>query len=88
MKKIMLIGYGAMAQAVIERLPPQVALGWVVAREAHHVAIRQRFGDAVAVLEDPQSCARKPRIWCWSAPASRRWRSLAKPFSGAAGIWR
>jgi pyrroline-5-carboxylate reductase len=25
MKKVMLIGYGAMAQAVIERLPPQVA---------------------------------------------------------------
>ncbi|WP_258229706.1 hypothetical protein, partial [Klebsiella pneumoniae] len=24
MKKVMLIGYGAMAQAVIERLPPQV----------------------------------------------------------------
>ena len=26
MKKVMLIGYGAMAQAVIERLPPQVSL--------------------------------------------------------------
>ncbi|NWK88530.1 aspartate dehydrogenase [Raoultella terrigena] len=62
MKKIMLIGYGAMAQAVIERLPPQVALGWVVAREAHHPAIRQRFGDAVAVLDDPQSCAETPDL--------------------------
>ncbi|VTN11646.1 L-aspartate dehydrogenase [Raoultella terrigena] len=62
MKKIMLIGYGAMAQAVIERLPPQVALGWVVAREAHHAAIRQRFGDAVAVLDDPQSCAETPDL--------------------------
>lgn len=62
MKKIMLIGYGAMAQAVIERLPPQVALGWVVAREVHHAAIRQRFGDAVAVLEDPQACTQTPDL--------------------------
>ena len=43
MKKIMLIGYGAMAQAVIERLPPQVTLGWIVAREAHQAAIRARL---------------------------------------------
>jgi pyrroline-5-carboxylate reductase len=29
MKKVMLIGYGAMAQAVIERLPPQVRGEWI-----------------------------------------------------------
>lgn len=62
MKKIMLIGYGAMAQAVIERLPPQVTLGWIVAREAHHAAIRARFGDAVTVLDDPQSCTEAPDL--------------------------
>lgn len=62
MKKIMLIGYGAMAQVVIERLPPQVALGWVVAREAHHAAIRQRFGDAVVALDDPQACTQTPDL--------------------------
>ena len=28
MKKVMLIGFGAMAQAVIERLPAGVAMGW------------------------------------------------------------
>ena len=28
MKKVMLIGFGAMAQAVIERLPAGVAIGW------------------------------------------------------------
>ncbi|MCP6412488.1 aspartate dehydrogenase, partial [Klebsiella pneumoniae] len=39
MKKVMLIGYGAMAQAVIERLPPQVRVEWIVARESHHAAI-------------------------------------------------
>ena len=33
MKKVMLIGYGAMAQAVIERLPPQVRVEWIVARK-------------------------------------------------------
>lgn len=58
----MLIGYGAMAQAVIERLPPQVTLGWIVAREAHHAAIRARFGDAVTVLDDPQSCTEAPDL--------------------------
>ena len=31
MKKVMLIGYGAMAQAVIERLPPQVRVEWIAA---------------------------------------------------------
>ncbi len=62
MKKIMLIGYGAMAQAVIERLPPQVTLGWIVAREAHQAAIRARFGDAVTVLDDPQSCTETPDL--------------------------
>ena len=62
MKKIMLIGYGAMAQAVIERLPPQVTLGWIVAREAHQATIRARFGDAVTVLDDPQSCTETPDL--------------------------
>jgi aspartate dehydrogenase len=61
MKKVMLIGYGAMAQAVIERLPPQVALGWIVARESHHAAIRLQFGDAVTPLDDPQ-CGGTPDL--------------------------
>ena len=47
MKKIMLIGFGAMAQAVIERLPAGVAIGWIVAREVHHAAIHAQLGDAV-----------------------------------------
>jgi predicted dinucleotide-utilizing enzyme len=62
MKKVMLIGYGAMAQAVIERLPPQVALGWIVAREPHHAAIRQQFGDAVTPLDDPLQCDQTPDL--------------------------
>ena len=62
MKKVMLIGYGAMAQAVIERLPPQVSLGWIVAREPHHAAIRQQFAGAVTPLSDPQQCDRTPDL--------------------------
>lgn len=58
----MLIGYGAMAQAVIERLPPQVSLGWIVAREPHHAAIRQQFAGAVTPLSDPQQCDRTPDL--------------------------
>lgn len=62
MKKIMLIGYGAMAQAVIERLPSQVAIGWIVAREHHHQAIGQRFGGVVRALTDPQACDETPDL--------------------------
>ena len=71
MKKIMLIGFGAMAQAVIERLPAGVAIGWIVAREVHHAAIHAQLGDAVVALTSPLECAQTPD-WCWSAPASRR----------------
>ena len=62
MKRIMLIGYGAMAQAVIERLPPQVAIGWIVARESHHAAIRAQFGDAVEALTSPLACLDTPDL--------------------------
>lgn len=62
MKKIMLIGYGAMAQAVIERLPPQVAIGWIVAREPHHAAIQAQFGEAVEALSSPLECFDTPDL--------------------------
>ena len=62
MKKIMLIGYGAMAQAVIERLPPQVAIGWIVARESHHAAIRAQFGTTVEALSSPLECFDTPDL--------------------------
>ena len=62
MKKVMLIGYGAMAQAVIERLPPQVSLGWIVARESHHAAIRQQFDHTVTPLTDPLQCGGTPDL--------------------------
>ena len=58
----MLIGYGAMAQAVIERLPEGVTIGWIVARTHHHAAIRTRFGDRARPLLLPQDCAETPDL--------------------------
>ncbi|MDA4832707.1 aspartate dehydrogenase, partial [Enterobacter hormaechei] len=49
-----------MAQAVIERLPAGVAIGWIVARESHHAAIHTQFGDAVMALGTPVACADTP----------------------------
>ena len=62
MKKVMLIGYGAMAQAVIERLPPQVRVEWIVARESHHAAICLQFGQTVTPLTDPLQCGGTPDL--------------------------
>ena len=58
----MLIGYGAMAQAVIERLPAGVAIGWIVARASHHPAIHDQFGNAVEALTSPMACAQTPDL--------------------------
>lgn len=62
MKKVMLIGFGAMAQAVIERLPKGVAIGWIVARESHHAAIRAQLGEDVVALASPMECAHTPDL--------------------------
>lgn len=87
MKKVMLIGYGAMAQAVIERLPPQVRVEWIVARESHHAAICLQFGQAVTPLTDPLQCGGTPDLVLECA-VSRRSRNTAKRYWRAAGIWR
>ncbi len=88
MKKIMLIGYGAMAQAVIERLPEQVAIGWIVARETHHAAIRQQFGDAVVALPSPALCTDTPDLVLECASQQAVARSTGKRFYAVDGIWR
>jgi aspartate dehydrogenase len=62
MKKVMLIGYGAMAQTVIERLPEGVELGWIVARERHHAAIRDRFHGKVEALAEVNGCTGAPDL--------------------------
>lgn len=62
MKKIVLIGYGAMAQELIARLPEGVCVGWIVAREHHHAAIRLRFGGEVTPLLSPLACPGRPDL--------------------------
>ena len=62
MKNIMLIGYGAMAQEVLARLPEGVRVGWIVAREGHHAAIRLRFGGHVIPLLSPAGCPQRPDL--------------------------
>ncbi|MGL4860131.1 MAG: aspartate dehydrogenase [Enterobacteriaceae bacterium] len=62
MKKVMLLGYGAMAHEVLQRIPAGVTVKWIVAREHHHPAIRDRFAHNVAPLTDPLQCEEKPDL--------------------------
>lgn len=86
MKKVMLIGFGAMAQAVIERLPAGVAIGWIVARASHHAAIHDQFGDAVEALTSPMACAQTPDLVLECA-SQQAVTSTGKRSCVAAGIW-
>lgn len=62
MKKIMMIGYGAMAKEVIARLPEGVEVGWILARAAHHAAIAAAFGGRVQALTHPEQCLQRPDL--------------------------
>ncbi|HGM6860957.1 TPA: aspartate dehydrogenase [Serratia rubidaea] len=62
MKKIMMIGYGAMAKEVLSRLPEGVEPDWIVAREPHHAAIAAAFGGRVQALSDPRDCDGRPDL--------------------------
>jgi len=62
MKKIMLIGYGAMTQEVLKRLPAGVNVGWIVARAGHHADIQRRFAGQVQPLLDPQDADQQPDL--------------------------
>ena len=62
MKKIMMIGYGAMAKEVLARLPQGVEVGWIVARENHHAEIKQTFSGQVEVLTHPDQCSGQPDL--------------------------
>ncbi len=62
MKKIMMIGYGAMAKEVIARLPEGVEVGWILARAAHHAAIAEAFGGRVQALAHPGQCSQQPDL--------------------------
>lgn len=62
MKKIMMIGYGAMAKEVLARLPQGVEAGWILAREKHHADIEKAFGGRVQVLSHPDQCNEQPDL--------------------------
>jgi aspartate dehydrogenase len=62
MKKIMMIGYGAMAKEVLARLPEGVAVGWIVARETHHAEIDAAFAGQVQALTHPDQCTGQPDL--------------------------
>ena len=62
MKKIMMIGYGAMAKEVIARLPEGVEVGWILARAAHHAAIDEAFAGRVQALTHPEQCSQRPDL--------------------------
>lgn len=62
MKKIMLIGFGAMAREVIARLPAGVSVGWIVARTAHHPQIQAEFAGQVVALQHPNECTVSPDL--------------------------
>ena len=80
MKKVMLIGYGAMARAVIERLPPQVRVEWIVARESI-AAICLQFGQAVTPpLADPLQCGGTPDLVLGMRQSANRSRNTAKRY--------
>ncbi|SFD16093.1 aspartate dehydrogenase [Pragia fontium] len=62
MKKIMMIGFGAMAKEVIKRLPEGVSVGWVVARPPHHQDIQQTLGNEVQAIEHPSLAQGSPDL--------------------------
>ncbi|WP_145523079.1 aspartate dehydrogenase [Yersinia rohdei] len=62
MKKIMMMGYGAMAKEVLARLPAGVEVGWIVARENHHADIEKTFAGNVHALTHPDQCRGQPDL--------------------------
>lgn len=78
MKTLMLIGYGAMANEVINRLPAGIELRWVVAREPHHNEIKQRFNNRVTPLICPSQADQKPDLVleCASQQAVKQYAAM------------
>lgn len=62
MKKIMIIGFGAMAHEVIRRLPSGINVGWIVARSQHHTAISQMSDGQTKAITHPDECDGQPDL--------------------------
>lgn len=52
MKKIMMIGYGAMAKTVASYLPENIQVAWVIVRETKIVEVQQELGPKVQVVSN------------------------------------
>lgn len=62
MKKLMMIGFGAMAQEVIARLPEDLKLCWVVVREGNEIEVSNSLGKDVLVISDIAQCLGCPDL--------------------------
>jgi aspartate dehydrogenase len=63
MKKIMLIGYGAMAREIVARLPDGVRVGWVVVPpELRETLAGELATDGITVLDDVTRAAETPAL--------------------------
>lgn len=61
-KRLLMIGYGAMAQEVHGLLPVGLELGWVVVPPGGIAATRDLLGDAVEVLDSLDACGELPDL--------------------------
>lgn len=79
MKTLMLIGYGAMANEVIDRLPNGIVLRWIVARPSHHDDILTRFHGQVIPINDLATVTEKPDLVleCASHQAVKQYAPIA-----------
>ena len=62
MKKIMVIGYGAMAQYVLANLPSDLSLGYLLVKPEKVEVIQNMVGDAVQVISSVAELQGKPDI--------------------------
>ncbi|MGO3858542.1 MAG: aspartate dehydrogenase [Neisseriaceae bacterium] len=62
MKKLMMIGFGAMGQTVLAHLPEGLSLAWVVVPERSIAKVSALVGADVAVMADVAECAEQPDL--------------------------
>tara|TARA_R110001592_G_scaffold38097_3_gene126129 strand:+ start:4732 stop:5523 length:792 start_codon:yes stop_codon:yes gene_type:complete len=62
MKRLMMIGFGAMAEEVLKLLPEGMVLGWVVATERSRDRIARQVGNQVQVITAVAACDGRPDL--------------------------
>src|SRR5690554_3832065 len=61
-KRLMIIGYGAMAREVHRLLPAGLELAWAVVPEAQVATTRELLGSGVEVLSRVDDCGERPDL--------------------------